>query len=88
MYSQKKTEFTSLNNWRSLLTVDYTIAIKAIAIRIKNVTSSVVHDSQPGFFKDRYIWENIRHTYDLIQTLNETNKLAWIIFADVFFKNI
>ena len=44
-------------NWRpiSLLNVDYKIATKAIANRIKGVTSSLVHNSQTGFIKGRYI---------------------------------
>jgi hypothetical protein len=51
-----------LNNWRpiSLLKIDYKIATKSIATRMKKVLISLIENSQTGFLKGRYIGENIR----------------------------
>ena len=53
---------TLLENWRpiSLLNVDYKIITKVIANRIKTVLPNIIHESQSGFMKGRYIGENIR----------------------------
>lgn len=44
-----------LTNWRpiTLLNVDYKIASKAIATRIKKVLPQLIHTDQTGFMKDR-----------------------------------
>ena len=60
-----------LSNWRpiTLLNVDYKIASKAIASRIKNVLPALIHSDQSGFMKDRFIGQNIRLINDiLVQT--------------------
>ena len=53
-------DITSPENWIpiSLVNVDYKIATKAIANRVKCVISSLVHNSQTGFLKDIYIGEH------------------------------
>lgn len=81
---KKDKELTSLNNWRpiSLLNIDYKIATKAIANRIKNVLPSIIHKSQTGFVKSRYIGENIRLLYETIDNLNENNNPGLLFFAD------
>ena len=57
-----------LKNWRpiSLLNVDYKIATKAIANRIKKVITNIVSNAQTGFIKGRYIGENIRLLYEVL----------------------
>ena len=51
-----------LENWRpiSLLNVDYKIATKTIANRVKKVLHSIINTSQTGFIKGRYIGGNVR----------------------------
>ena len=46
-------------SWRpiSLLNVDYKVAAKVIANRIKPVLQSIINSSQTGFMKGRYIGE-------------------------------
>ena len=77
-------DITSLENWRpiSLLNVDYKIATKAIANRVKGVISSIVHNSQTGFIKGRYIGENIRLLFEIIDNAEDENKPGLIFFSD------
>ena len=55
-------DLTHLSNWRpiSLLNVDYKIATKSIANKIKLVLTNIINPSKTGFTKGRYIGENIR----------------------------
>lgn len=57
-----------LTNWRpiSLLNVTYKIVSACIANRFKNVLGFLIHDSQKGFLKGRFIGENTRMIYDVI----------------------
>ena len=67
-------------NWRpiSLLNVDYKIATKAIANRVKGVTSSLVHNSQTGFIKGRYI----ALLFEIKANAKSENKPGLISFSD------
>ena len=49
-----------LTDWRplTLLNVDYKIAPKAIATRIKKVLPQLIHTDLTGFMKDRFIGKN------------------------------
>ena len=57
-----------LKNWRpiSLLNVAYKLASSCIAERLKTCLHSIIHDQQKGFLQGRYIGENIRIMYDLL----------------------
>ena len=57
-----------IKNWRpiSLLNVSYKILSSCIALRIQKVLPSIIHHSQKGFMKGRYIGENIRLLYDIL----------------------
>ena len=59
---KKDKDLSLLTNWRpiSLLNVDYKIATKTIANRMKKVLPDIINNSQTGFLKGRYIGENIR----------------------------
>ena len=58
-----------LSNWRpiTLLNMDYKIASKAIASRIKNVLPPLIHWDQSGFMKDRFIGQNISLINDILE---------------------
>ncbi|MCW4346095.1 MAG: reverse transcriptase domain-containing protein, partial [Candidatus Thiodiazotropha endolucinida] len=75
---------TDLTNWRpiSLLNVDYKITTKAIANRIKSVLIRIINESQTGFIKGRYIGENIRLLFEIIEKSAEENKAGMIFFSD------
>ncbi len=68
---KKGKDTTNLSNWRpiSLLNIDYKIATKAIANRIKPTLNTIIDSSQTGFTKGRYIGENIRLLYETIDNL-------------------
>ncbi len=67
---KKDSNLEILTNWRpiSLLNVDYKIATKAIANRIKKVLPNIINSSQTGFLKGRYIGENIRTIFEAMTT--------------------
>lgn len=75
---------SSLQNWRpiSLHNVDYKVAAKAIANRIKRVLKSIIDSSQTGFIKDRYIGENIRLLFEVIDSVDEYQIPAILFFSD------
>ena len=77
-------ELSHLENWRpiSLLNVDYKIATKTIANRIKLVLPSVVSHQQTGFIKDRYIGENIRLLFDILDYVDENELSSLLFFSD------
>ena len=77
-------DITSLENWRpiSLLNVDYKIATKVIANRVKSVISTIIHNSQTGFIKGRYIGENIRLLFEIIDNAEDEDKPGLIFFSD------
>ncbi|MCU7801037.1 MAG: reverse transcriptase family protein, partial [gamma proteobacterium symbiont of Lucinoma myriamae] len=62
-----------LKNWRpiSLLNTSYKLASSCIAERLKKVLSKIINEDQTGFIAGRYIGENIRLLYDVI---NHTEK--------------
>ena len=77
-------DISFLDNWRpiSLLNVDYKIATKSIANRLKNVLPSIIHSSQTGFLKNRYIGENIRLLFEVLEDVEKFNKQALLFFSD------
>ena len=81
---KKDKDLTSLGNWRpiSLLNIDYKITTKTIANRMKKVLSKLINNSQTGFLKGRYIEENIRTIFEIIEYLNDEDKDGLIFFAD------
>ena len=78
-----------LKNWRpiSLLNVVYKIATSCLAERMKKVLPTLISEDQTGFVANRYIGNNTRFIYDLINCLN-TNRLngllLWIDFEKAF----
>jgi exonuclease III len=83
--SPKKNKLrTLLKNWRpiTLLTVDYKLLAKSLALRLKKILPEYIDESQFGYVKDRYIGENIRCVIDL-NTYCEKEKLdAYAIQID------
>ena len=64
------------------MNTDYKIATKVIANRVKHVITKIIHNSQTGFIKGRYIGENIRLLFEIIDNPEEENKPGLIFFTD------
>lgn len=73
-----------LKNWRpiSLLNVVYKIGSSCIANRIKGVLPNLVNEDQTGFVSKRFIGDNIRLIYDMIDYLNSNNLPGMLICID------
>ena len=73
-----------IKNWRpiSLLNVSYKILSSCIAMRIQKVLPNIIHNSQKGFMKGRYIGENIRLLYDILAYTKTENIPGLIITID------
>ena len=71
-------------NWRpiSLLNTDYKIATRCIASRLKQVLPSITHSDQTGYLKGRYIGENVRLLFDIIEYAQENETPGLLFFAD------
>ena len=84
MLPKSRKDVLSINNWRpiSLLNVDYKIAAKCIANRVKKVITSIISEEQTGFIKGRYIGENVRLISEVIENTNTTDEPGLIFFTD------
>ena len=73
-----------IKNWRpiSLLNVTYKIASGTIANRLKKVLPSIVDLDQSGFIAGRFIGDNIRLIYDILNYGNEQDKKGLMVLID------
>lgn len=73
-----------LRSWRpiSLLNVSYKIGSACIARRLQHVLPSIIHDSQKGFIKGRYIGDNIRLLYDVMLFAEKENVPGLLLMVD------
>lgn len=73
-----------LKNWRpiSLLNTVYKIASGSIADRIKKVLNKLISTDQTGFIEGRFIGENTRLMYDLMQFTEEQNIPGLLLLID------
>ena len=73
-----------LKNWRpiTLLNITYKIASGVISQRIKTVLSKIINEDQTGFLSGRYIGENIRTVYDVMQYLEDLNIPGMLMLVD------
>ena len=76
-----------LKNWRpiSLLNVIYKIASGCIAERIKKILDKLISKDQTGFIKGRFIGENIRIIYD-VMNYTERNSIPGLLMLIDFEK--
>ena len=73
-----------LKNWRPLTLLDivYKLASGSIANRIKLILDKIIGKEQTGFIKGRYIGENIRLIYDLMNFTEINNIPGLILLID------
>ena len=81
----KKTKnLTYLKNWRPIspLNVDYKIATKALALRLKNVLPQIISSAQTGYIEGRFIGQNIRQISDILAYTDTQNVDGIAAFID------
>ena len=73
-----------LKNWRpiSLLSVVYKIASSALSARLKTVLPKLISKTQSGFMSNRFIGENTRLIYDIIDFANCNNIPGLLMLID------
>jgi exonuclease III len=73
-----------LKNWRpiTLLTVDYKLLAKSLALRLSTILPEFIDASQFGYIKDRYIGENIRCVIDLDAYYKKEKKEIYALQID------
>ena len=73
-----------LKNWRpiSLLNTDYKILTGILARRLKLILPSIIGQTQKGFLKERFIGENTRLVYDIMDYLNSNNMAGMLLLVD------
>lgn len=81
---QKDKIRTILKNWRpiSLLTVDYKLIAKSLAIRLEKILPKIISQSQYAYVKNRYIGENVRAVSDINDYLKQNNHSGIIMQID------
>ena len=82
---EKRDKYKSyIRNWRpiSLLNVDFKLASKALALRIKPVLKNVICHDQTAYIKDRYIGESIRSVQDNIEYVDREEEEAILFSTD------
>ena len=84
MVNSKKSDPLLLKNWRplTLLNQDYKILAKLVAERIKIALPYFINQDQTGFFKGRYIGQNIVTTFDIMHHSEVQNIPALMISID------
>ena len=73
-----------IKKWRAitLLNSTYKFYSSILAERIRSTLNNLIHTDQKGFIKNRFIGENIRLTYDMINFCNEYKIKGLIVFVD------
>lgn len=81
---KKDKDLSRLKNWRpiSLLNLDYKIATKALALRLKKVLPSIINDAQTAYMEGRFIGENIRLISDILHFTAQQNLEGIALFID------
>ena len=73
-----------LKNWRpiTLLNSTYKLSSAILANCLKQDLNKLIYTDQKGFVKDRFIGENIRLTYDIIDHCNKNKINGLIVLID------
>ena len=73
-----------LRNWRpvSLLTTDYKLITKILALRLSKALPSIIHQDQTAYIKGRYIGENIRTIADIIEYCKQKQMTGVLLLID------
>ena len=74
----------NIKSWRpiSLLNVDFKIFSAAISARLQTIIGDLIEPAQSGFLKGRYIGENIRLIYDVLNYAERHDKSGILMSVD------
>ena len=78
---KKDTDRLSLHHWRpiTLLSVDYKILTKALALRLKRIIPDLIFTDQTGYIAGRYIGTNLRTIEDIISYTDTTGESGFLL---------
>ena len=81
---KKGKDLRRLPNWRplTLLNTDYKILTKVLATRLQKVLPTLISLDQSGYIKGRFIGENIRNIYDVIEYTTLEQKAGMLVALD------
>ena len=74
-----------IKNWQpiSLLNIDYKIALKALAKRLKKILSVLISHEQTAYVNARFIWEIGRLISDIIEVSDAFNIYSFLETMDI-----
>ena len=74
-----------IKNWRliSLLNIDYKIALKALAERLKEILPVLISHEQTVYVKNRFICETGRLISDIIEVSDVFNIDGFLVMMDI-----
>lgn len=81
---KKEKDLRYLANWRpvSLLNTDYKILTKVLAIRLQKVIYKLINSDQVGYVKGRFIGENIRTMFDIMNYIDNSKESGFFVQVD------
>ena len=84
MIPKSDTQCDEVSKWRpiTLLNDVYKIVAKTIALRLRPLLSSIIHDTQSGFLQDRSIFDNIFLFWEMVALAQQNKQQLAVILLD------
>ena len=84
LIEKKGKDKTFLKNWSpvSLINVDAKMVSECLALRIRNILSSLIHSDQTAYVKGRYIGESVQLINDILHNTESNDIEAFLSSAD------
>lgn len=81
---KKEKDFRIIENWRpiTMLTCDYKILAKSIALRMQPILPQIISEDQTGFIKNCNIATNLRKTVEVVQYAKNSETPVLIMTID------
>ena len=84
MIPKSHAQCDEVSKWRpiTLLNDVYKIVAKTIAIRLRSLLPSIIHDTQSGFVQDRSIFDNIFLFWEMVALAQQNKQQLTILLLD------